>query len=182
MKILKKILIAIVGLVVLILIIAIFTKKEYTVERQITINKPTNEVFDYIKILKNSNNYSVWNQMDPNMKREYTGTDGTVGFIYAWDSQEKNVGKGEQEIAKIEEGNRIDYAIRFYRPWEGNGTSYMITEPAGDNQTSTKWAFQGKMGWPMNAMLLFMDMDKMMGPDLEKGLATLKTILESPKQ
>lgn len=180
MKIIKKILLGIVILIALILIIGIFTKKEYTVERSIVINKPKQEVFDYIKSLKNQNEFSVWARMDPNMKKEYHGTDGTVGFISSWDSDQKDVGKGEQEITKIDEGNRIDFALRFIKPMEGNATAYMTTEPVAENQTTVKWVFEGKMGYPMNAMLLFMNMDKMLGPDLEQGLVNLKGILDKP--
>lgn len=180
MKIIKKILLGIVVLIALILIIGIFTKKEYTVERSIVINKPKQEVFDYIKSLKNQNEFSVWARMDPNMKKEYHGTDGTVGFVSSWDSESKDVGKGEQEITKIDDGNRIDFALRFIKPMEGNATAYMTTEQAAENQTTVKWAFEGKMGYPMNTMLLFMNMDKMLGPDLEQGLVNLKEIMDKP--
>jgi hypothetical protein len=178
MKIIKKILIGIVILIALILIIGIFVKKEYTVEREITINKPKQEIFDYIKLLKNQNDFSKWALMDPNMKKDYKGTDGTVGFISAWDSDNKHVGKGEQEITKIDEGNRIDYALRFLKPMHGEATSYMITDAAAENQTIVKWGFHGNMSYPMNTMLLFMNMDKMLGPDLETGLTNLKAIQE----
>lgn len=178
MKIIKKILLGIVAIIALLLIIAIFLKKEYTVERSITINKPKQEVFDYIKLLKNQDNFSVWAKIDPNMKKEYTGTDGTVGFVSAWDSDNKDAGKGEQEITKIDEGNRIDYALRFLKPMEGNATAYLSTEAAAEAQTNVKWGVQGRMAYPMNIMQLFMSMDKMLGADLEKGLANLKEIME----
>ena len=178
MKIIKKILLGIVAIIALLLIIAIFLKKEYTVERSITINKPKQEVFDYIKLLKNQDNFSVWAKKDPNMKKEYTGTEGTVGFVSAWDSDNKDVGKGEQEITKIEEGNRVDYALRFLKPMEGNATAYLSTEAAAETQTNVKWGIQGRMAYPMNIMQLFMNMDKMLGADLEQGLANLKEILE----
>ena len=180
MKILKKILISLLVLVVLLFIIGLFVKKEYTVERQITINKPKQEVFDYVKFLKNQNDFSKWAQTDPGMKKEYIGTDGTVGFISAWDSEHKHVGKGEQEIVKIDDGNRIDFALRFIRPMEDNADAYMITEQAPENQTTVKWGVHGKMNYPMNVMLLFMNMDKMLGADLETGLNNLKKLLEKP--
>lgn len=178
MKILKKILLGIVGIIVLLLIIAVFVKKEYAVEREVTINKPKQEVFDYVKMVKNQDNYSVWNQKDPNSKKSATGTDGTVGFIYAWDSDNKDVGKGEQEIKKISEGERVDFELRFERPFKATDNAYMTTEDAGENQTKVRWGFNGKMPYPMNLFLLFMDMDKMLGGDLQSGLDNLKTILE----
>jgi hypothetical protein len=178
MRIIKKILIAVVLLIVIVLITALFTKKEYSVERQITINKPKEEVFTYVKYLKNQDNFSKWASMDPAMKKEYRGTDGTVGFVSAWESDKDDVGKGEQEIRKIANGERIDFGLHFIEPFEGKADAYMITEALSQNATQVKWGFQSKMPYPMNIMLLCMDMEDMIGKDLEIGLNNLKNKLE----
>jgi uncharacterized protein YndB with AHSA1/START domain len=178
MKILKTILIVIVAIVALVLIVAAVADSEYKVVREVTIDVPRAEVFDYVKYLKNQDYYSVWATMDANMEKTYTGTDGTVGFVSAWDSDNKDVGKGEQEIIGIDPGSRIDYELRFYEPFEQTDYAYMTTEAIGSDATLVKWGFSGKMKYPMNLMLLFMDMDEMLGPDLELGLLNLKTNLE----
>ncbi|MBK7099818.1 MAG: SRPBCC family protein [Sphingobacteriales bacterium] len=178
MRILKKILIVVGILIAIPLIVALFVKKEYAVERKIVINKPKTEVFEYIKFLKNQDNYSKWNKIDPNMKKSYKGTDGTVGFVSAWESKNENVGVGEQEILKITEGERIDMKLRFKVPFEAQDDAYMMTEDAGNNQTKVRWGFKGAFPYPMNLMGLFMDMDKEVGGDLETGLQNLKTLLE----
>lgn len=178
MSILIAIISVIIGLIVLLLIIALFLKKEYTIEREVTISQPSSSVFNYIKYIKNQDLYSVWNQLDPAMKKTYSGTDGTVGFTYAWDSNNKKAGKGEQEITYIKEGERMDAAIHFIKPFEGRSVASLTTIPVAANQTNVKWSINGKMNYPMNAMLLFMNMEKMIGGDLEGGLANLKKILE----
>ncbi|TCC96993.1 SRPBCC family protein [Pedobacter hiemivivus] len=178
MKILKGLLFLVVGIVILALLVALFVKKDYAVEREVTINKPVAVVFDYIKHIKNQDQYSVWNRLDPASKKTYTGTDGTVGFISGWESTNKNVGKGEQEITSITEGDRIDMKLRFKEPFEAEDEAYMATESMGENQTKVKWGFKGRMAYPMNLMLLFMDMEGMLGKDLQGGLDTLKTTLE----
>jgi hypothetical protein len=175
MSILIKILIVIGALVALLLIAALFIKKEYNIVREITINKPKTEVFSYVKHLKNQDNYSKWVRMDPNMKKDFRGTDGTVGFIYAWDGNKK-AGKGEQEIKKIAEGERVDVEVRFEKPFEGIATAPIITEAISANETKVKWAMNGKSKYPLNFMNLFMD--DMLGKDLETSLTTLKSILE----
>ena len=178
MKILKNILIVIALVIVIALIAAIFIKKEYSVERDITINKPLDSVFHYIKYLKNQNNYSKWASMDANMKKEFRGVDGTVGFVSAWDSDKKDVGKGEQTIKGMVENESIDYTIHFIRPFESYSDAYMTVEPEQNNQTKVRWGFTGKMKYPTNLMLLCMNMDKMIGGDLAIGLTNLKAILE----
>jgi hypothetical protein len=165
-------------LIVLVLLAAAITKKDYSVERQVTLNKPRQEVFEYVKYLKNQSNYSVWAKIDPNMKTEYRGTDGTVGFVSAWDSQVRDAGKGEQEIKKIDDGNRIDYELRFYEPMKSTDNAFMSFESVNDSVTSVKWGFFGKVKYPMNLSLLFMNMDAMLGKDLEGGLLNLKNLLE----
>ncbi len=178
MNILIIILIVIVALVAIVLILALITKKEYSLEREVTINKSKQEVFHYIKFLKNQDNYSKWVMMDPNMKKEYTGTDGTAGFVSAWDSENKNVGKGQQWIKQITEGEQLDLGIHFLKPFEGKADACMTTESISENETKVRWGFKSRMKYPMNIMLLFMNMDKVLGKDLTTSLNNLKNVLE----
>ena len=178
MILLKKIL-KVAGIIIAIpLVIAIFLKKDYAVERSITIHKPVNEVFAYIKLLKNQNNYSKWATMDTSMAKSYKGIDGTVGFVSAWDSKNEEVGTGEQEILKILEGERIDFQLRFIKPFEATEAAYMSTEAVAPDQTKVKWGFNGHMSYPTNIWLLFLDFEEMIGSDLEVGLKNLKDELE----
>lgn len=179
MRVFKTIIIVILVIVGIVLIAALFIKKEMGAEREIVINKPKAEVYNYIKYLKNQNDYSKWGTMDPAMKKEFRGTDGTVGFVSAWDSDNSDVGKGEQEIKGIKDGERVDYEIRFIKPFESTATAYMTTDAVSEAQTKVKWGFNGKMNYPLNIMRLFMDMDKMIGDDFSTGLTKLKAKMES---
>jgi len=178
MKTAKRILIGLAILIAIPLIVALFVKKDYAVQREVIVKKPKQEVFNYIKFLRNQDNYSKWNKIDPTMKKTYKGTDGTVGFVSHWESDKKEVGWGEQEIKKIIEGERIDVELRSIKPFEATEPAYMTTTSVNGDQTKVTWGFSGHMNYPMNIMLLFMDMEKMIGGDLETGLRDLKTILE----
>ena len=178
MKIVKKILLGIVALIVVLLVIGIFSRKDYRLHRDIIIAKPKQEVFDYVKMLKNETQYNVWAMKDPAAKIEYKGTDGTPGFIYYWNSQSDEVGEGEQEITKVIDGESVASDLRFVRPFEGKAYTQVSTEATGSNQTKVTWFFQSSMAYPMNVMLLFMDMEGMLGKDLEKSLVNLKANLE----
>lgn len=177
-KFFKYLLYIILGLAVVILIAAGIVKKEYSVERSVTINQPKQVVYDYVKYLKNQSNFSVWSKIDPDMKVEYRGTDGTVGFVSAWDSPVRDAGKGEQEITGIKDGEKIDYVLRFLKPMKSTDNAFISFASENDSTSIVKWGFYGKMKYPMNFMLLFMDMDTMLGKDLQGGLDNLKTILE----
>lgn len=178
MKVLKILAVVVLVLAVAIAALVFLAPADYKVEREITINKPRAEVFAYAKILKNQNEWGPWVKQDPNIKLSYKGTDGEVGFVSSWESTMENVGVGEQEIKKIEDGKRIDSELRFKKPFESTSQAYMTMEDAGPGQTKVRWGFTGSMPRPMNLLLLVMNMDKEVGKDFEAGLAGLKTILE----
>lgn len=161
--------------VVLFLLLALFVKKEYSIERQITINKTKQEVFDYVKFLRNQEHYSKWVMADPVMKKNFKGTDGTVGFVYAWDGNKK-AGKGEQEIKRLRDGESVDVELRFEKPFAGVATAFLTTSTAQAGQTVVKWGMNGSSVFPMNAMNPFVI--GMLGKDLEQSLFNLKTNLE----
>ncbi|MBX2906241.1 MAG: SRPBCC family protein [Taibaiella sp.] len=119
MSIVMTILAVIAAVVALFLLVAAVTGKEMKIERSITVNKPVNEVFNFVSHIKNHEQFSVWHMMDPQMKKEYRGTDGQVGFVYAWDSaNDKNVGAGKQEITKLIPDQRVEFHLRFLRPMQ----------------------------------------------------------------
>jgi len=146
------------------------------IEKSIKINRSSSQVFDFLKITGNQDKFSVWNMADPGMKKNHKGIDGTIGFLYSWDSTMKNVGAGEQEITGIEEGKSIDYTVRFIRPMQNTGKIKFQITSLGDESTSVMWIFDSPSKFPMS---LFAPIFKiMLGRDLEKGLTNLKGLLE----
>lgn len=175
LKILMWIIIIPVALIIIVLIVALFVNKDYAVQRDIVINKPKQEVYDYVKLIKNQEEYSTWVRMDPNMKKELKGTDGTVGFIYAWNGNSR-AGEGEQEIKKLTDGERVDIEVRFKRPMESGLNAVLSTATVSDAQTKVTWAVSGRNKYPFNFMNLFMN--NMLGKDLDSSLILLKSNLE----
>jgi Polyketide cyclase / dehydrase and lipid transport len=167
----------ILGILAALLIAGLFVPKGMKATREIVINKPNTEVFNYIKQLKNQDNYSKWGSMDPNMKKEYKGTDATPGFVSAWEGNKK-VGQGEQEIISIEEGKKLNTELRFIKPFKSVAQSSMTTEAISENSTKVSWGFEGSMNYPMNVMKLFMNMEKSIGDDFSTGLNNLKALME----
>ena len=174
---LQTIAIIIIGLVGLILLMASMMEKEYSLSSSIIINRPQNVVFDYVKHLKNQERYSKWVMADPNVKLTYTGIDGTVGFRAAWESADKNVGVGEQEITSIKEGIGYDAEIRFEKPFKGVSTANVTTEALSSNQTKVTTTFNSKTPFPMNIMVPMIK--KMLTKDMNQNSTTLKSVLEN---
>jgi uncharacterized protein YndB with AHSA1/START domain len=164
------------GIIILFLLVAALTPKSFSLEKKIVVNRPRQQVFDYIKLIKNQEYYSVWVMKDPNIKIVYTGTDGTVGFTSAWRSDDKNVGIGEQEITKINEGESIEVEIRFEKPFKATNRAVNKLTSTADGNTLMTQTFLGKSKFPMNIMNLFMD--KLVGKDMQTNLQNLKNNLE----
>lgn len=167
-----------IGIVLLVVILAIIAPKSYNVSRSIDINKASQDIFEYLRFLKNHDQWSPWAERDPGMKKIFTGTDGEIGFISAWESDHKQVGHGEQEIKGFVDGKIINSELRFLKPFKSTSDAYIKIEE-GTNGSKVTWGFSGNNKFPVSIMMLFMNMDKAVGGDFEAGLAKLKTILES---
>ena len=115
---------------------------------------------------------------DPNMNKTFTGDDGMPGFIYAWDSEMKQAGKGEQEILSIVPNQELRYQVRFIKPFASITSCCITTNTLTENETKVTWSFAGKMPYPMNIALLFMNMENMLGNDMDVSLNKLKNNLE----
>ena len=166
------------GILVLVVFLAIIAPKNYNVYRTIEVARPKAEVFEYLKYLKKQREWSPWEKKDPDMDHKFTGTDGEVGAISYWNGN-KDVGEGEQEITKIIEGERIEGELRFLKPFKSTSDCYFDVEEISGGSTKVTWGFSGKNKFPMSIMMLFMNMDKMVGKDFEEGLGSLKSILEN---
>ncbi len=112
---------------------------------------------------------------DPSKKNEFTGTDGTVGFIYAW-SGNKKVGEGEKEIMGITEGKIIETEIRFVKPFVAVGQTSIVTEAVSADETKVTMSNTSKIKYPFNIMLLVVE--KSIAKDMGVSLSALKNLLE----
>ena len=168
----------ILGLVALILIIGFIAPKSYEVNRNITVNRSVSDVFQYLKYIKNQDNWSPWRKKDPNLTQTFEGVDGEVGFVSKWKGN-KGVGMGEQEIKRIVENDRIETELRFLKPWKSQSDAYIKVEEINGNATNIIWGFSGRNPIPFNVFMLFFSFEKSVGKDFEEGLDSLKEILEN---
>jgi effector-binding domain-containing protein len=172
----KKIVYILIGLVAVYLILCLIGPSHIRVERSIDINASADLVKSKIVDLKFFHKtWSPWTEKDPTMKVTYTGETGKEGNSMAWDSRVKEVGKGSMTY-KYTHGDTIMESLFF----EGQGEAqiYNIVTPNGTS-CKVSWIMQNTVPFPFRVMMLFINMDKMVGPDFEKGLNKLKTAMES---
>ena len=172
-----------IGLIVVLAVAAIFllalTKpSSYRVERSTTIAAPPEKIAALINDFHQWNAWSPWAHLDPIMKTTYSGPPSGVGSVYVWEGNSK-VGKGRMEILAIEP-TKTTIKLDFLKPFENHNTADFVLEPEGST-TRVNWIMNGPLRFfPGRVMSVFTSMDKVIGPDLDKGLANLKAAAEQP--
>lgn len=177
MKILKKLGLALLVIIAVVLVAALFVSKDFTYSKSIVINASVDQVWKYTSSLNGMDQWSPWNDYDPAMKKSVSGTDGTVGAKASWESEHEKVGNGSQTISKIEAPTLFETKLKFLTPYESEAVAQVTLTPKGD-QTEVVWQFSGEMPYPFNLMKLTMNMDEALGEDFDNGLNKLKTLCE----
>lgn len=170
MRILKIILFIILGIVGIALIVAAFVPKKFHAEGKVTIDRPIQEVYDYVKMLGNQQYYSIWFEMGTDIKTEYSGTDGTVGAKMEWDSKE--VGDGKQIIRSLDDNKKV--VIDLYLMGDKPADYVYNLDAKSENTTEVSITLDAESPYPLNITNLFFDMN----PYFQKTADKLKTVLE----
>ncbi|HET6281492.1 MAG TPA: SRPBCC family protein [Polyangia bacterium] len=150
----------------------------YRVERSQKIEAPADVVFAQLDNFKAWSEWSPWDKLDPNMKKTYEGPAQGVGASYAWQGNDK-VGKGKMTVTEVTPPTAIAYRLEFIEPFASVAQTRFTVKPEGEKATLVTWAMEGKNNFIGKGFGVFMDMDKMIGKDFEKGLGSLKTIVEA---
>jgi uncharacterized protein YndB with AHSA1/START domain len=148
----------------------------FTVQRSRTVAAAPERVYAQIIDLRKWAAWSPWEGLDPNVDKSFSGSESGVGAKYAWSGNRK-VGRGSMEITDAKENSEVEIALEFLKPFKASNTTHFALEP-GKGGTEVTWALTGKKTLMTRVMGIFKSMDAMMGPDFEKGLARLKTVVE----
>ena len=149
----------------------------YTVSREARIDAPPVRLYEQIVDFRNWPNWSPWENLDPELRRTYSGADSGKGSIYAWSGNRK-AGQGRMEIIDATEPSRVQIDLVFEKPWKSRNDTVFTIEPEGSGSRVT-WSMTGKKTLMTKAMGIFTSMDKLIGSDFEKGLQQLKATTES---
>lgn len=165
------------GLLALILIVAAVVGTKWTLNRSIKINAPVDKVWEFTSTLHGMNKWSPWLDLDPAMKQSYTGEDGKPGATYAWESDNKNVGAGNQSITKVTPKQQFDMRINFIKPFKGVADGWVKLQPDG-NATIVTWGIDSSTPYPMNIIKVFGIIEKNLNKSFDSGLNKLKSLSE----
>ena len=177
MKILKWIL----GIIALLLALGFLMPGTTHIERAIDINVPAVDVFNQVNELKNWSNWSPWAKLDPNTVWKYSEPSSAgLGAYYTWASEQSNVGKGKVTILESKPNELVRNRMEF--AGQGEAMSNFILTAKDTASTKLVWTFESDNGLNPFSRWMGLFMDKMLGPDYEKGLANMKAYCEMKKQ
>ena len=149
---------------------------EFLVQRRTTIAAPAEAVYPLIDDFHRWIEWSPWEGIDPKLDRAYSGAESGVGAIYEWGGNRK-AGAGQMEITSADPPREVVIALTFHRPFKSSSTARFTLTPT-DAGTEVVWAMAGPKTLMTRVMGVFMSMDKMIGPDFEKGLSQLAAAAE----
>lgn len=168
---LKKIILVVAALLAVLLIVIALQPAAFRIERSAQIHARPEVVFPFVDDLHAWNTWSPWAKLDPTMKTTYSGAEKGKGAIYEW-SGNSQVGSGRMEIIDTRVNEAVTIKLDFITPFAASNITTFELTPDGD-ATRVNWAMTGENGFVSKGFSLFMDMDKMVGGDFEKGLADL---------
>jgi len=149
---------------------------EFSVSRQISIGASQATVHALINDFHAWRSWSPWEDLDPTLARSYTGPEAGIGAQYAWTGNRK-AGAGSMEIVDSAP-DTIVVTVRFLKPFKATNTSTFELRSDG-GPTVVTWTMSGASTGLAGLFSRFMNMEKLIGPDFEKGLARLKERAES---
>jgi|tagenome__1003787_1003787.scaffolds.fasta_scaffold20924601_4 hypothetical protein len=172
---LKKLLIGIVVVLAAFAGYAATRPDAYHVERSAKIEAPAPVIFSQIENFRAWAAWSPWEKLDPNLKRSYDGPPSGVGAKYAW-AGNKQVGKGRMETIESQPPTLIKERLEFIEPFAGLAETAFQLVPDGERNTTVTWRMDGKNNFVGKVFGIFMNMDKMVGGDFDRGLASLRQV------
>jgi hypothetical protein len=180
---LKKVLLVLAAIAVLVagfLIVVALQPSEYRVSRTAVIAAPPPAIFAQVNDFHNWQAWSPWAKLDPSAKATFEGPKAGTGAVFIWAGNDK-VGEGRMTLTESRPSETIRIRLDFIKPMEGT-SNVEFAFKAQDDRTAVTWTMTGRNNFIAKAICMFMNVDKMIGGDFEKGLASLKAVVEGAKK
>jgi len=174
---LSIILIGLAAIVVVFVLIVVLRPSAFRVARSATMAAPAPVVFAQVNDFHAWEAWNPWGKLDPAIRNTYAGAPAGPGAVFAWVGN-RNVGEGRMTILESRPSELIRIKLEFFKPFAGTNTAEFTFEPEGD-RTAVTWCMFGHNAFMAKAIGLFMDMDKMIGDQFERGLADMKSVVEA---
>ncbi len=148
----------------------------YTVTREATIAASPEHIYEQIVDFHNWPNWSPWENIDPAMTRTYSGAESGAGAVYRW-SGNRRAGQGRMAITEATAPTRVRVDLVLEKPFKSRSDTSLTIAATGAGSQVT-WTMTGDKTLMVKVMGLVKSMDKLIGPDFDRGLARLKSFIE----
>lgn len=178
----KKVVLGVVGVlglaVVVVLGIAASKPDHLHVERKRVMQATPADVLPFANDFTKFTTWIPWTELDPDQTTTFSDPPTGVGAWYTWAGNDQ-VGEGRMEILVVEP-DRVVHQLEFIEPFASRASSTISIEDLGGGQVEVTWSLdEDPVGFGSKVMMVFMDMDAMLGADFEKGLARLQPLVEA---
>jgi hypothetical protein len=173
----QKILIGLIATIGSFVALILLQPSEYRVTRTTTMSAPAPDIFAQIDDFHRWQAWSPWAQRDPAAKASFDGPASGKGAVFAW-SGNNEVGEGRMTLTDSRPGELVKIRTDFVKPFVGTSYSDFTLKPEGSS-TSVSWSMFGENDFIGKAMCLFISMDKVLGGEMDKGLASIKQLVEA---
>lgn len=170
------ILLVLAGIVALFAVVIASRPADFRITRSATMLAQPASVFAQVNDFHKWQAWSPWEKIDPQLQRTYAGSSEGTGAVYSW-AGNKKVGEGRMTIIESRPSERVKINLEFLKPFKATNTTEFTFQPQ-DGRTVMTWNMTGRHNFMSKAFCLFMNMDKMVGADFERGLANLKSLVE----
>lgn len=150
---------------------------EFRIERSARISASADAVFARVNDLREFNSWNPFAAADPGANIVYPGKTRGAGASYEWDSQGKS-GKGRMTLVEAQAPRQVVMRLEFLRPFVATNTAVFSIANEGP-VTNITWAMTGCNGFVHKLFGTIFSMDKMVGGEFAKGLASLKKLVEA---
>jgi hypothetical protein len=174
---LKKILLTLLLAIAALAVVIQLRHSDFSITRSATIAAAPDVVFPHVNELKKWEAWNPWGKMDPDAKMTYAGPPAGAGASYSWASSKGEIGEGTNTITESKPNELVRFKLEFTKPMAAVNDTTFTFKPEGANTVVT-WTMSGKNGFIGKAFSLFVDCDKMIGGEFEKGLASMKSAVE----
>lgn len=174
---LKKIALIVAGLLVVLLLVIVTRPATFEVKRSTVINAPPSYAYALVNDFHGWAQWSPWEKLDPAMQRTYSGAERGAGAKYQWKGN-KQAGEGSMTITQSAADAQVTIDLEFIEPFPAKNLTTFTFAKTGEN-TTVSWVMSGENNFISKAMSLVMNIDSMIGPDFESGLAKMKAASEA---
>lgn len=174
---LKKIIMGLAVIVAAFVAVVVAQPSEFRIVRTTSMAAPAPIVFAQVNDFHGWEAWSPWAKIDPAMKQTYAGAPAGAGAMYTW-AGNSEVGEGRMTVTESRPNDLIRIKLEFLKPFAATNAAEFTFKSEGD-RTAVTWSMTGQNNFVGKVLCLFMDMDKVVGGQFDKGLASLKSISEA---